>query len=84
MKPLNGIVTNILRGNQAQVLCDATVDLISKVQRPWLFRVTVKGLPPHLHTRVYDIAARDDNTAALTAMDRFVKEMSWIPEILLL
>jgi hypothetical protein len=66
----------IITPDKAQVLCDATVDLVSKVQRPWLFRVTVVGKPPHEECRVYEIAAKDDNTAAFKGIDRFVKEMS--------
>jgi predicted DCC family thiol-disulfide oxidoreductase YuxK len=72
---LNGKVSRIIQGNKAQVLCDATVDLISKVQRPWLFKVTVTGLPPHAYTRTYEIAARNDDTAAMTGIRQFVKEM---------
>lgn len=58
------------------VLADATVDLISKVYRPWLFRVTVTGKPPHKTTRVYEIHGKSDSDAALAGIDRFVKEMS--------
>lgn len=73
---LNGLTDTIIRGNAAHVLCDATVDLISRLQRPWLFRVTVVGKPPHMAKRVYEIAAKDDNTAAMTGIDLFVKEFS--------
>jgi hypothetical protein len=72
---LNGRISRIIHGNAAQVLCDATVDLISKLQRPYLFKVTVTGLPPHAYTRVYEIAARNDDTAAMTGIRQFVKEM---------
>jgi hypothetical protein len=73
---INGAVKNILRGNEAHVLCDATVELISRRQRPYLFRVTVTGLPPHVTTRIYDIAAVSDDAAAHKGIDLFVKEMS--------
>jgi hypothetical protein len=66
----------IVNPKDALPLCEATVDLISKRQRPWLFRVTVVGKPPHAERRVYEIAAKDDNTAAMTGIDRFVKEFS--------
>lgn len=73
---INGHTSSIIRGNQALVLCDATVDLISRVHRPYLFKVTVTGKPPHMITRVYEISAKSDNEAAMTGIDRFVKEMS--------
>jgi hypothetical protein len=73
---LNGHARRIIRGNECQVLCDAIVDLISKAQRPYLFKVTVTGKPPHVCTRVYEIAAKSDNVAAMTGIDRFVKEMA--------
>lgn len=72
---INGSVSRIIQGNSAQVLCDATVDLISKLQRPYLFRVTVTGLPPHRYIRVYDIAAKNDDTAAMRGIRQFVSEM---------
>jgi hypothetical protein len=74
MDGING--RRVLRGNEARVLCDAVVDLVSRVQRPWLFKVTVTGKPPHSVTRVYEIAAKTDNLAAMTGIEKFVKEMS--------
>jgi hypothetical protein len=73
---INGHARRIIRGNEALVLCDAVVDLMSRVQRPFLWKVTVTGKPPHVHTRVYEIAAKDDNTAAMKGIDLFVKEMA--------
>ncbi len=73
---LNGRASRLIRGNDCNVLCDAVVDLLSRVQRPYLFRVTVTGLPPHAVTRVYEIAAKSDNIAAMSGIERFVKEMS--------
>ena len=70
---------SIIHGNQARVLCDAVVDLISRVQRPYLFRVTVTGLPPHVATRVYHISAKNDNSAAMKGLSLFVKEMERLP-----
>lgn len=72
---LNGKVRRILMGNECQVLASAIVDLITRVQRPYLWRVTVTGLPPHNVTRVYEIQAKDDNTAAHLGIDIFVKAM---------
>jgi hypothetical protein len=66
----------ILNQPQPMVLADATVDLISKVYRPWLFRVTVTGKPPYSTTRVYEIHGKSDSDAALAGIDRFVREMS--------
>ncbi len=77
MRPmLNGRASRLIRGNECQVLCDAVVDLVSRVQRPYLFRVTVTGLPPHAVTRVYEISAKDDNMAAMAGIRQFVNEMS--------
>jgi hypothetical protein len=58
------------------VRCEATVDLMSKVFRPWLFRVTVIGKYPHIAIRVYEIYGKSDNEAAMAGIDKFVKEMS--------
>ena len=73
---LNGKHSPIIRGNNCRVLCQAVVDLISRVQRPYLFRVTVTGQPPHGIQRVYDIAAMSDDAAARLGIDTFVKEMT--------
>ena len=64
----------ILTPQSAVPRATATVDLLSKVMRPWLFRVTVTGEPPHAHTRVYPIAAPDDNSAAVKGLELFVLE----------
>jgi len=53
--------------------CTCTVDLISKVMRPYLFRVTVVGEFPHAHREVYVIAADSDDSAALRGMELFVE-----------
>lgn len=66
----------ILRGNACRVLASATVDLISRVQRPYLWKVTVTGLPPHAYVRHYDIAASTDDFAAQKGLEVFEHEMS--------
>lgn len=80
---LNGKLHRIIRGNEARVLCDAIVDLVSKHQRPYVFKVTVTGLPPHVATRVYTISAKDDNGAAMAGIRLFVKEMEHMPRAIL-
>lgn len=67
----------------AHVQCDAIVDLIDRHARPYKFRVTVSGKPPHATTRVYEIISKDDNSAALAGIDRFCKEMSTEMRILI-
>lgn len=54
--------------------CTCTVDLISSVIRPYLFRVVVTGEPPHAHRRVYTISADSDDSAAIFSMEAFVAE----------
>jgi hypothetical protein len=66
----------ILDPKTAPVLCDAIVDLISRVMRPYLFRVTVVGKPPHAYRRVYSIAANTEDSAAMKGIELFVKEFS--------
>lgn len=72
---INGHVSRIIHGNAVRVLCDATVELIHRHIRPYVFLVTVIGLPPHVATRKYTIAAKDDKTAAMKGIQLFVKEM---------
>jgi len=40
-----------------------------------MFKVTVTGMPPHAEQRVYEISARDDNDAAMTGINTFVRAM---------
>ena len=54
--------------------CTATVDLLSRVFRPYNFLVTVRGEPPHAVVRRYKIAAPTDDEAATCGMQLFVKE----------
>jgi hypothetical protein len=61
---------------RSRVLCQCTVELLSLVQRPYLFSVTVIGLPPHAQRRVYEISAMSDRLAAQRGMALFSDEMS--------
>jgi hypothetical protein len=61
--------------NTADVRCTCTLELISRRQRPYHFRATVTGDPPHAMRRVYEISANSDAIAANLAMERFMKEM---------
>lgn len=54
--------------------CQCIVDLLSKVQRPFLFQVTVWGEPPHAYTRKYQVAAPDEASAAHCGLEQFCKE----------
>ena len=65
----------ILEVNTSDVRCRATLELASKLQRPYLWRVTVMGDPPHRYTRVYEVQCWSENTAAMSSIDRFVREM---------
>jgi hypothetical protein len=69
-------VSMIATNQNSLVLADATVELISKVYRPWLFRVTVTGKPPFKATRIYEIYGKSDSDAAFAGIARFEKEMS--------
>lgn len=64
----------ILTLENATPRCQATVRLVSRAQRPYVFSVTVTGEFPHAHRRVYPIAADSDNSAALKGMELFVGE----------
>jgi hypothetical protein len=72
----------IIVGNACQVLCNATADLISRRQRPYLFAVRVKGLPPHTYERTYHIAAKRDDLAANAGIKLFVKEFSYVEKLI--
>lgn len=54
--------------------CKASVRLVSRAQRPYVFQVTVTGEFPHAHRRVYPISADSDNSAAIKGMELFVEE----------
>ena len=53
--------------------CEAIVDLISRAQRPYLFRVTVQGHFPHNWRHIYTVAADSDDSAAMKGIELFVK-----------
>lgn len=54
----------------------AIVDLLSKVQRPFLFLVTVFGEPPHACIRKYHVRAPDDASAAGKGLELFTAEFT--------
>lgn len=62
--------------HNAAVRCQAVCDMLSRVQRPYLFLVTVRGQFPHAYTRKYHIAADTDSHAAMKGIETFVKEFS--------
>jgi hypothetical protein len=64
------------------VLASATIDVIQPAtpQRQGEFRVTVWGQPPYDQTRIYTIAAKNNNIAVQQGIDRFVREMEALPE----
>jgi len=64
----------ILDSKTAQPRCTCTVELLSRLFRPYNFLVTVTGEPPHAFVRRYRISAPTDNEAATCAMQLFVKE----------
>jgi len=64
----------ILSPQNAAPRCTCTVDLLSRVFRPYNFLVTVRGEPPHAFIRQYKIAAPTDDEAAACALQLFVKE----------
>lgn len=66
----------LVKPESAAPRCTATVDLVSKVMRPWLFKVTVQGEPPHAHRREYWVRGPDDNACALKGIDLFVREFT--------
>jgi len=64
----------ILTLENATPRCKATVRLVSRAQRPYVFQVTVTGEFPHPYRRVYPITADSDDSAALKGMELFVHE----------
>lgn len=67
--------SRIVKPANCSVRCTCIVDLLSRAQRPYQFRVTVTGEPPHAAIEVYDIPARSDTEAAFAAMARFTRKM---------
>lgn len=72
-EPMNPM---LIHPDQCPVRCSATVDLISRVRRPFLFEVNVWGEPPHAHRRKYNITAESDNSAAMKGLELFTKEFN--------
>jgi hypothetical protein len=75
--PLNDLAKRIIHhGNANQVLASVTLDLISRRQRPYLFRAKVVGQPPHAYIRYYDVTGWHEDGAALKALEIFKNEMA--------
>lgn len=64
----------VLTAESAPPRCTATVKLLSRVFRPFLFEVTVAGEPPHPYRVTYKIAAASDDDAAVKGMQLFANE----------
>lgn len=66
---------------------NASVELVSRVQRPYVFQVTVTGLPPHAWSRAYTIEVREgglmdaEAAAANKGMELFMAECQPIPGV---
>jgi hypothetical protein len=58
------------------VRAQALVDLLSTVQRPFLWSVLVWGEPPFAHRRRYEICAPTEKEAAQSGLHRFEFEMA--------
>lgn len=66
----------VLTPQTASPRAKCIVDLLSKVQRPFLFLVTVFGEPPHSVTRKYHVRAPDDASAAGKGLELFTNEFT--------
>jgi hypothetical protein len=64
----------ILTLENATPRCKASVKLVSRAQRPYVFQVTVRGEFPHARTVVYPIAADSEDSAAIKGMELFVAQ----------
>ena len=71
----------MLFSGDLMVLASAIVDVIKPATpaAQGLFRVTVWGQPPYDQTRIYEITANSDTSAAQQGIDRFVAEMEAQP-----
>jgi hypothetical protein len=70
-------VSSLIRSlDDAPVRAQATVALISRVQRPYLFRVRVEGQFPHNKVREYDIAGVNEAAVAFEGIRIFERQMS--------
>lgn len=72
----------LVKPESAVPMVDVTVDLVSRVMRPYLFRATAVGKPPHEHRCVYLIRADSDDSAAMKAMELFIKRFTTARPIL--
>lgn len=79
LQSINGHEKRIILGNKCRVLADATVELVARHCRPYIFLVTVTGLPPHAETRRYTLEATTDHAAAMRGISLFVKEFERMP-----
>lgn len=59
---------------QSRILAQAIVDLIEDSPVP-TWEVTVRGLPPHDHKRVYTLQRKTDTLAAQEGLRLFVEEI---------
>lgn len=64
----------ILTLENATPRCKASVKLVSRAQRPYIFQVTVTGEFPHAYRRVYPVAADSEDSAAIKGMEIFVAQ----------
>jgi len=60
--------------DNGRILASAIVDKVRDGPVP-LWEVTVWGLPPFVHTRVYILEVKTDNLAAQEGLRLFVEEM---------
>ena len=72
---------DVLEFPKSGVLWDATVELLSKKERPFRFCVTVTGLPPHALTRKYEVKTFSPAQAAMLGGTRFEREMAGILKV---
>lgn len=59
----------------SRVLANATADLLRDGPIP-LWEITVTGLAPHDHRRVYQLEGKSDTLAAQEGLGLFIAEMS--------
>lgn len=71
----------LVKPQEAVPRCNATVVLLSKMQRPYVFSVEVVGWPPNSQTRTYTIKAHSDDSAAFKGIELFVKEFTTAPPV---
>jgi hypothetical protein len=72
---------DLLTFPKSSVLWNATVDLLSRKERPFRFCVTVTGLPPHAVTRKYEVKTFSPGQAAMLGGTRFEREMAGLLKV---